>query len=151
MKNTDKTPIQIVAENIRRLRKAKGWTQLELGVAIDNKTGSTVQSIERGMVKSMPHVGTLERIAKELGVTYAELTRDQSARSESDGLNKDDFMKMMMAFTQMRAPLNDPMVDELMVLIPRLDRDNLARILRLAQVALMPAPKRVRRVVRKRK
>lgn len=58
-----------LAENIKRLRHEKGWDRDEL--AKRAKTTS-IAMIEAGHVKS-PQADTLERIAKVLNVTVADL------------------------------------------------------------------------------
>jgi len=72
-------PMSHLADNVRRLRKAKKLSQLELM----EKTGVTsVKQIESGKILS-PHFENLEALAKALGVTvsalYAEPVRRRAA------------------------------------------------------------------------
>ncbi len=56
---------------MRRLRHAKGWTQVDLA----KKSGLTqafISQLEAGRQKN-PGIASLQRIAKALGVTIAEL------------------------------------------------------------------------------
>src|SRR6185369_17469312 len=80
---------QLVGENIRLLRKARGWSQEELGehAALSYKF---VGEIERGSVN--PSLDSLQRIAKALTVEITELflreglfvlTNEDVARAET--------------------------------------------------------------------
>ena len=62
--------LRIIGENIRRFRKAKKWTQLDLAVITDNHK-TQISRIERGS----HNVGicTLEKIAEALGVEIEDL------------------------------------------------------------------------------
>lgn len=55
---------------IARLRKAKGWSQQDLGVRA-GLHGITVSEIERGVTD--PKLSSLEAIARALGVEVADL------------------------------------------------------------------------------
>jgi transcriptional regulator with XRE-family HTH domain len=61
---------KVFAGNVRRLRKARGMTQEALAHEVEIDT-SYLGRIERG--ESNPTLAILERFAKVLGVTPAEL------------------------------------------------------------------------------
>ena len=80
---------QLVGENIRLLRKARGWSQEDLGEQAD-LSYKFVGEIERGAVN--PSLDSLTRIANALAVEITELflseglivlTYDDVARIES--------------------------------------------------------------------
>ncbi len=56
---------------MRRLRRAKGWTQMDLAKKSD-LTQAFISQLEAGLQKN-PGVASLLRIAKALGVTLEEL------------------------------------------------------------------------------
>jgi transcriptional regulator with XRE-family HTH domain len=58
-----------LADNVRRFRKAKGLTQLEL---MDESGVTSVKRIEAGQILS-PEYKNLESLAKALGVSVADL------------------------------------------------------------------------------
>lgn len=64
---TDSKP---AASKIAKLRKAKGWSQQDLGVRA-GLHGITVSEIERGATD--PKLSSLEAIARALGVEVADL------------------------------------------------------------------------------
>ena len=69
---------EIVGQNVRRLRKARGLTQEELAHGADIDT-RYVGGIERG--EENPTVAVLGRLAEELGVHPAELLKEYSAKT----------------------------------------------------------------------
>lgn len=58
--------VETLGERIRRLRTTKGWTQRQIGAALDADTAS-VSGWETG--KTVPYLGTAVRLANTLGVT----------------------------------------------------------------------------------
>lgn len=62
----------MLSENLKKIRKEKGITQKKLA-ELSNVRQSTISTIERGQ---MPKTGTLEKIAKALGVKVSELWND---------------------------------------------------------------------------
>lgn len=58
-----------LAENVRRLRKIKEWSQARL---IDESGVTSVKRIEVGQIQS-PRYPTLDALAKALGVQVADL------------------------------------------------------------------------------
>jgi transcriptional regulator with XRE-family HTH domain len=64
---------KVVGANIKRFRRKKGLTQYQLAQDIGLRQES-ISRIEKG--KYNPSLGTLERIAKALGVTVAELLKE---------------------------------------------------------------------------
>lgn len=72
---------QILAENLLRLRKARGFRTQEAFAQAAEIPFRTYQDAERG--KSWPQKRTLEAIAAALGVEERELFRDPSAGDSS--------------------------------------------------------------------
>lgn len=66
----DKKTTKDIAENIRKAREKKGWTQLELAkkAGVDS---NSLAKIERG--ESRPKVLTLTKIIKALGVKSTDI------------------------------------------------------------------------------
>lgn len=80
---------QLVGENVRSLRRAKGWSQEELGEKAE-LSYKFLGEVERGAVN--PSLDSLGKIAKALSIEVAELflcsgltvlTHDEVARVES--------------------------------------------------------------------
>lgn len=67
---------ETVADNIRRLRKSKGWTQHDLAVE-SGLSFRGVQDIEAG--KRSPRTSTLQAIAGALGVSEAFFFADHDS------------------------------------------------------------------------
>lgn len=65
--------IASIGETIRELRKAKGYTQEELGRKINCKKGS-ISKIENGQIS--PRLETLNALAKALGTNLSYILRD---------------------------------------------------------------------------
>lgn len=61
---------QIIGANVRTLRKARGWTQEELGEQAE-MSYKALGEIERGEVS--PSLNSLLKVANALSVTIAEL------------------------------------------------------------------------------
>lgn len=61
-------PVKAPGVNIKRLRKARGWSQAELAL---RARLSSVKAIENG--HRFGHHRSLEQIARALGVTVADL------------------------------------------------------------------------------
>lgn len=64
---------KIFGENVRRIRKAKGMTQVELANLCDVERGNMTR-IEKG--NTNPTLETMRKIAKALNVPVAELVKD---------------------------------------------------------------------------
>ncbi|TAM01104.1 MAG: XRE family transcriptional regulator [Paraburkholderia sp.] len=64
---------QLFGSNVRRIRHAKGLTQEKLAEAADLHP-NYISSVERG--ERNISIGNIERIAKALGVTMAELVAE---------------------------------------------------------------------------
>jgi len=58
-----------LADNVRRFRKRKGWTQAQL---MERSEVTSVKAIESRAIAS-PEFQNLEKLAKTLGVTVAAL------------------------------------------------------------------------------
>ena len=61
-----------LGDNIRRLRKTKGWSQRELADQVSS-TSSYINRVETGKVN--PSIGVLERIAKALGCSLDQMVK----------------------------------------------------------------------------
>jgi transcriptional regulator with XRE-family HTH domain len=69
------TVVATTGEKVKRLRRGKAWTQVQLA----DKAGvsqSTIAQIESG-VRPNPHPGTLGKLADALGVEPADLLVDE--------------------------------------------------------------------------
>lgn len=74
----------MLQENIRNLRKAKGWSQEELAIKL-NVVRQTVSKWEKGL--SVPDSQMLIRIADELDTTVAILLGEPAEQNESPAQN----------------------------------------------------------------
>ena len=74
----------MLQENIRNLRKAKGWSQEELAIKL-NVVRQTVSKWEKGL--SVPDSQMLIRIADELDTTVAILLGEPPEQDESPAQN----------------------------------------------------------------
>ena len=61
-----------IAANIKRLREAKGWTQVDLAARLD-KDKQAIQRIETGEIN--PRFLTIVEIADALGVSAFEILK----------------------------------------------------------------------------
>ncbi|QTE21030.1 helix-turn-helix domain-containing protein [Polaribacter cellanae] len=75
----------MISDNIKRMREAKGLSQKEVISAI-GMGAAQYSRIENG--KTDPSISTVEKIAKALGVTMAELFTDTNDLKEINSLNK---------------------------------------------------------------
>jgi transcriptional regulator with XRE-family HTH domain len=64
------TAVKLLASNVRRLRKAKGWTQDDLAAALEVEQG-VISLIENA--RSNPSILMLDAVAEALGAQMAEL------------------------------------------------------------------------------
>jgi|SRR5882757_741788 len=72
-----------IGKSVRRLRKARGWTQRDLAAAAP-ASPATLSKIENGKAADEPY--TLSRIARALGVTVDDLlTGARRATATGDG------------------------------------------------------------------
>ena len=62
-----------IANNVRRQRALHGWTQAELATRA-GMAQSRISDLERGI--GDPSVGTVEKIAHALGLSYIALVAD---------------------------------------------------------------------------
>ena len=74
----------MLQENIRNLRKAKGWSQEELAIKL-NVVRQTVSKWEKGL--SVPDSQMLIRIADELDTTVAILLGELTEQNEHSAKN----------------------------------------------------------------
>ncbi len=65
--------INMISENIKRIRKKKGFSQDKLSKLAD-VTLTTLTKIEIG-INTNPTINTIQKIAKALGVTIDELIK----------------------------------------------------------------------------
>jgi len=63
---------QLITNNIKRIRKEKGVTQLDLALTIGHKSMSTIGKIEAGLENKHYNVEQLYKIAKALEVDICE-------------------------------------------------------------------------------
>jgi len=63
---------QTIANNIKRIRKDKNVTQLELALTIGHKSMSTIGKIEAGLENKHYNVEQLYKIAKALEVNICD-------------------------------------------------------------------------------
>ena len=63
---------QVIVENIKRIRQAKGITQLDLALTIGHKSMSTIGKIEAGLEDKHYNIEHLYKIAKVLDVDICE-------------------------------------------------------------------------------
>jgi len=75
----------MISDNIKRVREAKGLSQKEVITAI-GMGAAQYSRIENG--KTDPSVSTVEKIAKALGVTMAELFTDGEDLREVNSFDK---------------------------------------------------------------
>jgi transcriptional regulator with XRE-family HTH domain len=68
------TAVATTGEKVRRFRRGKAWTQIQLAAA-SGVSQSTIAQIERG-ARPTPHPGTLGKLAKALEVSPADLLED---------------------------------------------------------------------------
>ena len=71
-----------IADNIKRLRTSKEWTQEQLAEKV-GVTRSTVTQWETGW--SQPRMGAVERLASAFGVTVPDMVSDGDERAASEG------------------------------------------------------------------
>lgn len=142
MQKSVKTPAQVLGENIRALRKAKRWTQLQLGVEIGNKSGSTIQGIEIGVVQGMPQEATIQAIAKALGTTKETLlrgTEPEKATQSTDmtflQVSKDDLKNLISEAVNKSGnhTQHDDDIAELLDAVRGLDRRKLRTVINFAR------------------
>ena len=72
---TDKEVItfhKTISENIKRIRKEKGITQLDLALTIGHKSMSTIGKIEAGLENKHYNVEQLYKISKALEIDICE-------------------------------------------------------------------------------
>jgi len=62
----------LISDNIKRMRKEKGITQLDLALTIGHKSMSTIGKIEAGLENKHYNVEQLYKIAKALDVDICE-------------------------------------------------------------------------------
>lgn len=62
-----------IANNIKRIRKDKNFTQLDLALTIGHKSMSTIGKIEAGLENKHYNVEQLYKISKALEVDICEL------------------------------------------------------------------------------
>ena len=63
---------QLISENVKRIRKEKNITQLDLALTIGHKSMSTIGKIEAGLENKHYNVEQLYKIAKALDVHICE-------------------------------------------------------------------------------
>ena len=67
---------RVVSDNVRRIRKKKNITQLDLALTIGHKSMSTIGKIEAGLENKHYNVEQLYKIAKALDVNICEFFKE---------------------------------------------------------------------------
>jgi len=67
---------RLIAENIKRIRKSKNITQLDLALTIGHKSMSTIGKIEAGLENKHYNVEQLYKISKALDIDMCEIVGD---------------------------------------------------------------------------
>jgi len=68
---------RLIAENIKRIRKSKNITQLDLALTIGHKSMSTIGKIEAGLENKHYNVEQLYKISKALDIDMCEIIGDR--------------------------------------------------------------------------
>ena len=63
---------RIISENVKRIRKEKNITQLDLALTIGHKSVSTIGKIEAGLENKHYNIEQLYKIAKALNVSICD-------------------------------------------------------------------------------
>jgi len=71
---------RFITENIKKLRKDKKMTQLDLALSIGHKSMSTIAKIEAGLESKHYNVEQLYKISKVLEVNICELFQDTQSK-----------------------------------------------------------------------
>ena len=77
---------EVFIENLKKFRKQKGMTQMDLTIAID-KSYNYINGIEQG--KSFPQIDVIEKIAEVLKINPAELFDENSISKNIIKRNKE--------------------------------------------------------------
>jgi transcriptional regulator with XRE-family HTH domain len=64
------TPTETLGARLRRLRRARGWSQIELAIQV-NTDQSNISKWERGRTRPQPY--SLHKLATALGCTLTDL------------------------------------------------------------------------------
>ena len=67
---------RVISANVKRIRKAKNITQLDLALTIGHKSMSTIGKIEAGLENKHYNVEQLYKIAKALDVNICEFFKE---------------------------------------------------------------------------
>lgn len=68
---------RIISDNIKRIRKEKDITQLDLALTIGHKSMSTIGKIEAGLEDKHYNVEQLYKIAKALNIDICEFFKER--------------------------------------------------------------------------
>lgn len=63
---------RVISENVKRIRKEKNITQLDLALTIGHKSVSTIGKIEAGLENKHYNIEQLYKIAKALNVSICD-------------------------------------------------------------------------------
>ncbi len=85
MAQAESERMSIVGERIKTLREKRGWSRGELARRANNMAPQTVMRIEEGDTPQ-PTQKTVERIARALGVPYAQLWGTQPLGAQDPGV-----------------------------------------------------------------
>lgn len=105
----------VFAVNMREERQKRGWGQLRLAEESGVSRG-TIADLERGKVQS-PDKSTVERVARALDTTVADLWRERPAVSETGQVRTmpEDLPTGLSDFLELRAYVLSPKDKELLL------------------------------------
>ncbi len=86
-----------VAENIKRLRKDKGWTQVKLSLEA-HVSQQAISFIESG--RNEPSADMIRALSAALGVSSSDIIGDESPRVNVSGLSKNE-IKLLKIYNQL--------------------------------------------------
>ena len=72
---------RVISDNIKRIRKSKKITQLDLALTIGHKSMSTIGKIEAELEDKHYNVEQLYKIAKALDINICEFFKEQFTHS----------------------------------------------------------------------
>jgi len=67
---------KLIAENIKKYRKEKGITQLDLALSIGHKSMSTIGKIEAGLENKHYNIEQLYKISKALNIDICQIIKE---------------------------------------------------------------------------
>ena len=124
-----------LAERLRALRKARGWTQHDLSRA-SGLTRSHISRLERGDIQ-LPSSDCLRQLALALGTSLDDLLEAAGYRdAATDAADLPD----LPSYLRRKYDLHDPRLIELVALYPRRLAGRWGRRSRLSATTRLPCP-----------